>query len=90
MEFTNAEKDRINQLYGNDFADITPDDALLIAKWEQYKAETNAELQAKIDAIKDETAERKEQARKVADKAKRNLTELKNAAMKRLEHIENE
>ena len=90
MEFTNAEKDRINQLYGNDFADITPDDALLIAKWEQYKAETNAELQAKIDAIKDETAERKEQARKIADKAKRNLTELKNAAMRRLEHIENE
>ena len=38
MDFTNAEKERINQLYGTDFENITPEDALLIGRWEAWKA----------------------------------------------------
>lgn len=89
MEFTNEEKERINQLYGNDFADIKPEDALLISRWEQYKISIDETFKAKQKAIEDEANERLNQARSLSDKAMENLNELKNAALARLEMIEN-
>ena len=61
MDFTNEEKERITQLYGNDFKDITPDDAQLIGRWESWKALNQAEYQAKMEAIKLEAQQKLEQ-----------------------------
>lgn len=87
-EFTNDEKHRIDMLYGTDFKDIKPEDAQLIARWEQFKATQNAELQAKLDAIAEESAAKVEQAKKTAEYARKNLADLKNKALARLEGID--
>ena len=87
MEFTNAEQERINQLYGNDFEGITPDDAQLIARWESWKATQEAEYRAKTDALKEELQAKIEDSKRVTDKAMENLEELKNAALARLERL---
>lgn len=89
MDFTNEEKERINQLYGNDFKDITPEDAALVGRWEAWKATNESEHQAKLDAIKAETEMKLENARRESEQAMNNLEELKNAALARLEGIDN-
>jgi hypothetical protein len=89
MDFTNEEKARINALYGNDFKEITPEDAALIARWEQHKAEQNAVLQAKTNAIKLEALNNIENANEIATIAKNNLKALKDVALARLERIDN-
>lgn len=89
MDFTNEEKARINALYGNDFKEIKPEDAALIARWEQYKAEQNAVLQAKTNAIKLEALNNIENANEIATIAKNNLKALKDVALARLERIDN-
>ena len=58
MEFTNEEKEHINQLYGNDFKDVTPDDVSLIRRWERFNALNDAEFQAKQETIATESAAR--------------------------------
>ena len=88
-DFTNEEKQRIDLLYGSDFESITPDDVLLIARWEQYKAKQDEEHRAKIDAIKAETDVKLANAREEHQRALSNLEELKNAALERLEMIAN-
>ena len=50
MQFTKAEKERLNQLYGKDFEGVTPDDVKLIARWEVY----NATMQTQIDDMQTE------------------------------------
>ena len=88
-EFTNAQKQRIDQLYGNDFEGITPEDALLIAQWEQAKAINEAEFQAKMSAIEAETQARIENSRELHEQAMGNLQEMHDAAMERLKAVEN-
>lgn len=88
-DFTNEQKQRIDYLYGNDFKDITPEDALLIAQWEQAKAINDAEFQAKMRAIEVETQARIEGANERAAQAMGNLQELHARALERLERIEN-
>jgi len=87
-EFTNAQKKRIDQLYGNDFEGITPEDALLIAQWEQAKAVNNAEFQAKMSAIEAETQAKMENSRELHEQAMDNLREMHQAAMERLKAVE--
>lgn len=87
MDFTNEEKERINQLYGNDFADITPDDAQLIARWESWKATQESEHMAKLQAFETEAQAKVEDSKRLSDKAMENLEELKNAALARLERL---
>ena len=89
MDFTNAEKERINQLYGNDFADIKPEDAPLIARWEQMNALREAKFQEQVKAIEAETAAKIEAANERATQAMGNLKELHARALERLERIEN-
>ena len=89
MEFTNAEKERINQLYGNDFEGITPDDAQLIARWEQYKAESEQANKAEIEALKAETEARLQSIREQHEIAVNTLYELRDKAYERLERVEN-
>ena len=89
MEFTQAEKERINQLYGNDFEGITPDDALLIGRWESWKALNEDEHKAKIEAIKAESDLKLEQSKTEFQQAIDNLRELHDRAVERLENLSN-
>lgn len=90
-EFTKEELHRIDVLYGTDFKDIKPEDASLIARWEQYKATQNAEVQARIAAIEKESKARINECKKTEKLARDILTEQANAAMQRLERLlENE
>ena len=88
MDFTNAEKERINQLYGTDFENITPEDALLIGRWEAWKATQESEHQAKMKAIEDEAAARMEATRAQHKQAMDNLAELHAMAIARLERLQ--
>lgn len=88
-DFTNEQKQRIDYLYGNDFKDITPEDALLIAQWEQAKALNDAEFQGKMAAMQAETEARIAAANEHAAQAMSNLQELHDKALERLERIEN-
>lgn len=83
-DFTNEEKDRINELYASDFADITPDDALLIARFEQSKALNDAEFQAQQDALQAETQAKIDLSAEYYEQAITNLNEQHEAAMRRL------
>lgn len=88
MDFTNAEKERINQLYGTDFKDITPEDALLIGRFEAWKATQESEHQAKMKALEDEATARMEATQAQHEQAMNNLAELHAMAIARLERIE--
>ena len=86
--FTQEELARINQLYGTDFVDITPDDASLIGRWEARKALKDSEHEAKLKTYKEDSRAKIEDSKRIADKAISNLEELKNAAIARLERLE--
>lgn len=88
-ELTKAEIDRINKLYGNDFKDITPNDALLIAKFERMKAQREGEYLARIEAINKENEQNIKQSKAEHKLAMQNLQELQERAISRLERIEN-
>ena len=88
MDFTNEEKERITQLYGNDFADITPDDAMLIGRWEAWKATTEAAYQAQMQSIKEQTDAVVIETRSLYEQARNNLQALQNAALARLERFD--
>lgn len=88
MDFTTEERDRINLLYGTDFKDIQPQDAALIARWEQYKASEDAKANAEIKALADVAEQRMEDSKRVADAAISAFEESKNAMIERLRKIE--
>lgn len=90
MDFTNEEKDRINQLYGNDFKDIKPEDAPLIARWESWKATQEDEHKAKIEALRAESAARLESITQESNLAMKTLQELRDAAVARYERATDE
>lgn len=89
-EFTNEEKQRIDYLYGNDFKDITPNDALLIARFEVCKAKQDEEHKAIIAAIQAETEMKLANAKIEHERAMNNLETLKDEALKRLEVLADE
>ena len=88
-EFTNEEKHRIDLLYGEDFKseDFTPDDVKLIQRWEKWKAEQDAELQARIEAMKAESASNIERADAAAKAMQKNLKEFASKARKRYKEL---
>lgn len=88
-EFTKTEIERINQLYGTDFKDITPDDALLIARFERVKALQDAEFSARIEAMQAESEQKMNQAQELHSIAVTNLQELQEKALERLERVNN-
>lgn len=89
MDFTQEEKERINQLYGNDFADITPEDALLIGRWESWKATNADEHKARIEAIQEESELKLKQSEMEFKQAMDNLRELHDMALERLKAVSN-
>ena len=88
-EFTKAELERINQLYGTDFEGITPQDALLIGRWEAHKARQDEEFKAQMQAYADEAQARIEANSEQAQQAFANLNELHERALAHLERVEN-
>lgn len=88
MDFTHEEKERINNLYGNDFKGITPEDAELIGRWEAWKALQESEHKAKIEAMRAETQAKLEAVQAESAKAMENLEALQQAALARLEGID--
>ena len=88
MDFTNEEKERINYLYGNDFKDITPEDAQLIGRWEAWKATEDARYKAELKALQDEADLKMENATALYKQARNNLTELRDKALARFDKLE--
>lgn len=88
-EFTKAEIERINQLYGNDFEGITPDDAKLIGRWEAQKAANSEIVKAQTEAIRSESKARVKQSEELHKIAKSNLETLHDAAVARWEAVKN-
>lgn len=89
-EFTKAEIERINQLYGTDFEGITPADALLIGRFEASKAVSEEKFKAEMEALEKEAASRVQTNAEIAATAIDNLNSLCAMAMERLERIDNE
>ena len=89
MEFTNEEKHRIDQLYGNDFADIKPEDAMLIGRWEAWKATNEEKHLEEIAAIRKQSEENLRQSREKFAASMNNLQELHDKAVARYERLEN-
>ena len=88
-EFTNEEKRRIDLLYGNDFQDITPEDAQLIGRWEAFKAVNESKHQAELKAIEDEAQEKALAARLESEQTLANLQELHDMAIARFKAVSN-
>lgn len=88
-EFTNTEKQRLDQLYGNDFEGITAQDAPLIARYEAWKAKQEAEHVAKMEMIQAETQAKIKAAKKQSDYAMQTLKELRDKARQRYERATN-
>ena len=87
-EFTNDEKNRITELYGNDFADATPDDFQLIKRWETAKARLDAENSERNTILREEMEARIEMFQDQTRHAMNALDELKEAALSRLKAVE--
>jgi hypothetical protein len=87
-EFTEKERKTINDIYRREFQDMTPDEVQLLLRWNTAQAKNDELVKAEIAAMNDEKEARIEETRKTAEKARRNLAELKSAAKKRLAAIE--
>ena len=87
-EFTVDERDRINLLYASDFKDATPDDFKLIRRWEAENAKREAEHNAKMELLQNESNEKLRIATEQAQHAMNALDELKEAALTRLKAVE--
>lgn len=88
-EFTQAEKARINELYGNDFKDVTPADIPLIQKFEQLKAVTDAKLKAELEAMQKEADVKAAEAHETAALARERLEERAQRSRERWEVLRN-
>ena len=86
-EFTNAEKERITQIYGNDLQNLEPGDINLIARWERAKALMDEDFKAKTKALQDEAEEKARLARETADEARAYVRELRDMAVARYEEL---
>jgi archaellum component FlaC len=81
MEFTKEERTRIDTLYASDFKGATPDDVQLIARFARFLGKQEAESDAYIQTVKEESAKRVAQAKRISDMAIKNLNELHDAAI---------
>ena len=88
-EFTNEEKNRIDELYATDFKDIKPDDVKLIARFERFMAKQEDEHNQRIEIMKKESEARTKACEAEKKQALANLKELHDAAIARLESLEN-
>lgn len=88
MNFTIEERDKINDIYARKCENLTADEVRLLVAWESDMAAQHAIVSEQMNMLKNETDARIEQARKEADNAMAALNELANAAIARLERID--
>ena len=88
MHFTIEERDKINDIYTRKCENLTADEVRLLVAWESDMAAQRAIVSEQINMLRSETDARIEQARKEADNAMTALNELANAAIARLERID--
>ena len=88
-EFTYEQKQIIDDICKRNFENLTADEVKLYADWQAAIALRDAEFQAKQDALAAESAARIKALESKAKTARKNLNELKAAALVRLERIDN-
>lgn len=88
-DFTNEEKERINQIYGNDFKNMSPDDVQLVIRWERAKAELETLQSESMRVLYQESIARQEQSIERHETAMDTLTALCNAAHEKYERAKN-
>lgn len=88
-EFTYEQKQIIDDICKRNFENLTADEVKLYADWQAAIALRDAEFQAKQDALAAESAARIKALESKAKTARKNLNELKAAALMRLERIDN-
>lgn len=87
--FTNDEKDVINKIASGDLEGITPEDLEVYTKFQTSKALADEKLQAELQALKDETNAKIEQAQALNDAAIANLEAQRDLALAKLEAVKN-
>ena len=86
-DFTNEEKERINQLYGNDFAETTYDDIQLIIRWEYSKGVHDGANSEEARLMREKTQADIDKAQAEADLARAEFEALVNKAKARYEEV---
>lgn len=87
--FTNEEIDVINKIASGDLEDITPENLEVYTRFQTSKALADEKLQAELQALKDETTAKIEQAQAVNNAAVANLEAQRDLALARLEAVKN-
>ena len=89
LGFTEQERHRIDQIYKNDLENMSSDDARLLIRWETALTEAKTLANQEVQNAQTEMQTRLQIAQEQAQEASAALQELKNAALSRLEMIEN-
>lgn len=87
--FTNEEMDVINRIASGNLEGITKEDLDVYTRFQTSNAIADEKLQAELQALKDETAAKIEQAQAVNDAAVANLEAQAELAKARLELVKN-
>ena len=88
LEFTEQERNTITDILKRNLENLTPDEVALYARWTTAVALSEAEFEAKIQAMRNESANKIAEFNEIAAVAKKNLKDLKHAALARLEAID--
>jgi len=86
-EFTNEEKERINQLYGNGFDEVSYSDVLLIIRWEYAKGYHDGVNSEETRLLRENMQADIEKTQAEADLARAEFERLVNAAKSRYEDV---
>lgn len=87
--FTDEEKEIVNRIASGNLEGITEDDLDVYTRFQISKALADTKLQAELQALKDETDAKIEQAQAVNDAAVANLEAQAELAKARLELVKN-
>ena len=87
--FTNEEMDVINKIASGDLEGITSEDLEVYTRFQTSKAVADEKLQAELQALKDETDAKIEQAQALNAAAVANLKAQRDLALARLEAVKN-
>ena len=87
-DFTDKEKDAINAIYARDLKDLTPEEVELFGKWNAAVELGKAEFEAEQKRKKEESDALINELKASAALSRKNLNDLKDAALARLERID--
>lgn len=89
MEFTIEERDKVNEIYAKNCENLTADEVRLLVSWESSFAAHSAKVSEEIEQLKRETDARIEHEAAIANNAIDSLNAMVNAALARMEAIDN-